>query len=50
MRMQHHATKLLRYGFLAAGAAFVLIGCLRGEPQDVLDKAVRVCLECIGIG
>jgi len=30
--------------------AFLLIGTLRGEHLTVLEKAVRICLECIGIG
>lgn len=35
---------------LAAGAAFILIGVLREEHLTVLSKAIRICLECIGIG
>ncbi len=35
---------------LAAGAGFVLLGIARGEMETVFQKAVRVCLECIGIG
>ena len=38
-------------GFLATlAAAFVFAGILRGEPGMILQKAIRVCLECIGIG
>ena len=33
-----------------AGFAFLLIGIFRGEVGVVLQKAIRVCLECIGIG
>ena len=34
----------------AAGIALLSIGLLRGEASAVLQKAVRICLECIGIG
>ncbi len=40
----------LRLAVFAAGAAFLAIGLWRGEFADVLQKAVRICLECIGIG
>lgn len=32
------------------GAAFLLIGAFSGQAREVLNKAIRVCLECIGIG
>ena len=35
---------------LAAGIAFLVIGLMRDEQGTVLKKAVRICLECIGIG
>lgn len=41
---------LMRAAVLIAGAVFVLLGISRGEHVEVLNKAVRICLECIGIG
>ena len=35
---------------LAVGAAMLCYGVWRGEVQVVLRKAVRLCLECVGIG
>ena len=35
---------------LAVGAAMLCYGAWRGEVQVVLSKAVRLCLECVGIG
>jgi hypothetical protein len=35
---------------LAAGIALVTAGLLQGGYRDVLNKAVQICMECIGIG
>ena len=35
---------------LLAGAGMVLYGISRGEPESVLSKAIKLCLECVGIG
>ena len=34
----------------AAGLGLLIAGIINEEYSDVLQKAVRVCLECIGIG
>lgn len=35
---------------LLAGITLAVMGIWRGELQDILRKAVVICLECIGIG
>ncbi len=48
--MNTKAKNILRCCCLAAGVGFIGLGLYRGEAGEVLDKAVRICLECIGIG
>ncbi len=40
----------LAAALLAAGAVLIVLGVLGGETKVVLAKAIRICLECIGIG
>ena len=35
---------------LIAGIAMVCFGVWRGEAETVLSKAIKLCLECVGIG
>ena len=35
---------------LAAGLVFFLVGIFRGEAAVVLSKAIKLCMECVGIG
>ena len=46
MTRQNRITDLLRY----LGVVFLCAGLYQGGFQDTLHKAIRVCLECIGIG
>lgn len=37
------------YGMLA-GILFLVIGAVQGQLADIWQKAVMICMECIGIG
>lgn len=40
----------LRLCLLAAGLVLVVVGICNKDYIDVMNKAVRICYECIGIG
>ena len=35
---------------LISGAVMLGFGAMRGEVETVLSKAIKLCLECVGIG
>lgn len=47
---QTRAVNLLRGFAVCVGIAMIALGVFRGETAVVLKKAVRICLECIGVG
>lgn len=48
--MKQKAAVAVPLALIALGAAFLWIGASQGQANAVLQKAIRICLECIGIG
>lgn len=44
------ALMITRIAFGVVGIAFVVFGIYNGGMKDVLDKAVKICTQCIGLG
>lgn len=42
--------RLAAAGLAALALALLAFGIAAGEPSDVLTKATKICLECVGIG
>ena len=45
-----HGKKAAQIALLLVGAAMLCFGIWRGEAATVLSKAIKLCLECVGIG
>ena len=48
--MSHGKKADVQAALLLLGAAMLGYGVWRGEVDTVLSKAIRLCLECVGIG
>lgn len=42
--------KWIRRGLIVVAAALIVAGIFRNDVNDVMNKAIRICYECIGIG
>lgn len=40
----------IRIILILVAILFIAIGIIRGEVAIILNKAIKLCLECIGIG
>lgn len=47
---EDRAKRFVQAGILVLAVLFIAVGIGRQEPWAVMQKAVRICLECIGIG
>ena len=50
MRISENKHRLIAILALVLGIVLVIAGIFRGEATVVLQKATRICMECIGIG
>lgn len=48
--MSMRLEQFLPWLFVAAGIGCMALGALRGEVRILFEKAVNICLECVGIG
>lgn len=48
--MKRRSVLLARYGLLVLAVVLTAVGLLKQEHLEVMQKAVKICLECIGIG
>ena len=48
--MSHRKKAGVQVLLLLAGTAMLCFGAYRGEAATVLSKAIKLCLECVGIG
>lgn len=43
-------SRVTSFAIIAIGAFMIYYGYSTGEAKVVLEKAIRICMECIGIG
>ena len=50
MKLSHVKKTAAQVVLLVAGVVMLCFGVWRGEAATVLSKAIKLCLECVGIG
>lgn len=48
--MDNNKKRITGLAVLMTAGLFVMYGTVRGEVGVVLNKAVNICFECIGLG
>lgn len=49
-RMDKGRGMAAQFVLMSVAVCMVMLGIYRGEVSVVLNKAVNICLECIGLG
>ena len=47
---ENKSVEYMRVVILLIGILFVVLGIVNGGMRDVLEKAIKICTECIGLG
>ena len=50
IRLNTRFSRLVPRLMLCVGILLIVLGVWRGEAETVFEKAIRICLECVGIG
>ena len=50
MKLRNPKKAAVQAALLVVGIAMLCFGVWRGEAATVLSKAIKLCLECVGIG
>ena len=50
MKEKFLKSRVTSFAILAISAFMIYYGVSTGEAKVVLEKAIRICMECIGIG
>lgn len=48
--MDSSKKRIVQLIVIVAAAGMIVYGVYRGEVSIVLNKAINICLECIGLG
>ena len=49
-KKESHSLAAVRAIVFAVAVVFIVLGIFNGGMSDVLDKAIKICTECIGLG
>ena len=49
-KQENNATNIAKYVILGVAMLLIVLGIFNGGMTDVLNKAVKICTECIGLG